>query len=204
MKANPTVTIVLKEATLRDYFAGQVISQCQITVTQEEAEPHPAVVKVYAERYARAAYAIADAMMAEREGATPEWRNDGSSKRRREMKEQMFNKDQMEAMEEQERAAHTSGPWAVDGEGMTIGTACSHEHGVCQEITAPCVAVSDTISKATAQANARLIAFAPELLAFVNQVAHLMPTREPEQATRSVIDRAIYNARHLVDKVTGS
>jgi hypothetical protein len=107
------------------------------------------------------------------------------------MNEQMFNN------------MHTPGKWAVDGEGITVGTVCSHEHGVCQEITAPCVAVSDTISKATAQANARLIAFAPELLAFVNQVAHLMPTREPEQTTRSVIDRAIYNARHLVDKVEG-
>jgi hypothetical protein len=52
---------------LRDYFAGQVISQCQITVTrQEPAEADPALVAAYAHRYAKTAYAIADAMLAER------------------------------------------------------------------------------------------------------------------------------------------
>lgn len=52
---------------LRDYFAGQVISQCQITVNrQEPAEADPALVKAYAYRYAKTAYAIADALLAER------------------------------------------------------------------------------------------------------------------------------------------
>lgn len=49
--------------TLRDYFAGQVISQCQITVIREEPEPDAEVVKIYAERFARTAYVIADAML---------------------------------------------------------------------------------------------------------------------------------------------
>lgn len=53
--------------TLRDYFAGQVISQCQITVTREEPPPDAELLRVYAERYARTAYAIADAMLAQRE-----------------------------------------------------------------------------------------------------------------------------------------
>ena len=53
--------------TLRDYFAAQVISQCQITVTrQEPPEADPALVKAYAYRYARTAYIIADAMLQER------------------------------------------------------------------------------------------------------------------------------------------
>lgn len=53
------------------------------------------------------------------------------------------------------------------------------------------------------RADARLIAAAPELLAFANKIAHLMPTREPEQTTTSVIDIAIYEARHLVAKAEG-
>ena len=52
--------------SLRDYFAGQVISQCQITVIREEPEPDAEVVRIYAERFARTAYVIADAMIAER------------------------------------------------------------------------------------------------------------------------------------------
>lgn len=49
--------------SLRDYFAGQVISQCHITVAREEPEPDAMVIAVYAERYARTAYVIADAML---------------------------------------------------------------------------------------------------------------------------------------------
>ena len=52
--------------TLRDYFAGQVISQCQVTVRKDHAEPDAEMVNAYAERFARTAYAIADAMLAER------------------------------------------------------------------------------------------------------------------------------------------
>lgn len=54
--------------SLRDYFAGQVISQCHITVEKhapEEADPM--LVEAYAFRYARTAYAIADAMLVERQ-----------------------------------------------------------------------------------------------------------------------------------------
>lgn len=53
--------------SMRDYFAGQVISQCHITVEKhapEEADPM--LVEAYAFRYARTAYAIADAMLVER------------------------------------------------------------------------------------------------------------------------------------------
>lgn len=53
--------------SLRDYFAGQVISQCTITVIREEPEPDAEVIRIYAERFARTAYVIADAMIAERE-----------------------------------------------------------------------------------------------------------------------------------------
>lgn len=53
--------------TLRDYFAAQVISQCQITVIREEPEPDAEVVRIYAERFARTAYVIADAMLVKRE-----------------------------------------------------------------------------------------------------------------------------------------
>lgn len=51
--------------SIRDYFAGQVISQCQITVNVG-AELDTELVIIYAERYAKTAYAIADAMIAER------------------------------------------------------------------------------------------------------------------------------------------
>lgn len=51
--------------SLRDYFAGQVISQCHITV-EKDAEADPMLVEAYAFRYARTAYAIADAMLVER------------------------------------------------------------------------------------------------------------------------------------------
>jgi len=59
--------------TLRDYFAAQVIAQCQITITREEPEPDANVVRIYAERYARTAYVIADAMLAERDS----WKRPG-------------------------------------------------------------------------------------------------------------------------------
>jgi hypothetical protein len=55
--------------TLRDYFAAQVISQCHITVTREEREPDAEVIRIFAERYARTAYVIADAMLRARAGA---------------------------------------------------------------------------------------------------------------------------------------
>ena len=96
-------------------------------------------------------------------------------------------------------AKHTPGPWVVDGEGITVGTACSHEHGVCQEITAPCVARGSTIPETAAQANAQLIASAPDLFAVVNTVAHWQPTVEPEQAATSALDRAIYAARAALE-----
>ena len=53
--------------SLRDYFAAQVISQCQITVEKHAPEPDPMLVEAYAFRYARTAYAIADAMLVERQ-----------------------------------------------------------------------------------------------------------------------------------------
>ena len=53
--------------TLRDYFAGQVIAQCQITVRKGQAEPDAEMVNAYAERFARTAYVIADAMLVERQ-----------------------------------------------------------------------------------------------------------------------------------------
>lgn len=56
--------------SLRDYFAAQVISQCQITVIREEPAPDAEVVRIYAERFARTAYVISDAMLKARE-STP-------------------------------------------------------------------------------------------------------------------------------------
>lgn len=51
---------------LRDYFAGQVISQCHITADHRAESADPEVVRVFAERIAKSAYIIADAMMRER------------------------------------------------------------------------------------------------------------------------------------------
>lgn len=67
--------------------------------------------------------------------------------------------------------SHTPGPWVVDGEGITIGTVCTHESGVCQEITVPSVSVFTEISAPEAVANARLIASAPDLLAALKAVS---------------------------------
>jgi hypothetical protein len=52
---------------LRDYFAAKVLSQCQITVDAGKDAPNDADVQAVAARFARAAYVIADAMLAERE-----------------------------------------------------------------------------------------------------------------------------------------
>lgn len=52
--------------TLRDYFAAQVISQCHITVEKADELPDVALIKAFAGRFARSAYIIADAMIAER------------------------------------------------------------------------------------------------------------------------------------------
>jgi hypothetical protein len=50
---------------LRDYFAGQVISQCQIL--DDGGEPAPTEMsQAHAARYARMAYILADAMLLER------------------------------------------------------------------------------------------------------------------------------------------
>lgn len=51
---------------LRDYFAAKVIGQCQITVEAGKDAPDDADVQATAARFARAAYVIADAMLAER------------------------------------------------------------------------------------------------------------------------------------------
>lgn len=51
------------ELTLRDWFAGQVIASCQIVVDPGRPEPTVAEVKATADRYARSAYLIADAML---------------------------------------------------------------------------------------------------------------------------------------------
>jgi hypothetical protein len=53
--------------TLRDYFAGKVLSQCQITVEAGKDAPDDADIQATAARFARAAYVIADAMLRERE-----------------------------------------------------------------------------------------------------------------------------------------
>lgn len=53
--------------SLRDYFAGQVISQCHIVYDAAAAPPDAELTKLIAERFARRAYQIADAMLAERQ-----------------------------------------------------------------------------------------------------------------------------------------
>ena len=66
LSANPHNDLLVWEQdgmTLRDYFAGKVISQCHISVIREEPEPDADVVRVYADRFARTAYVIADAML---------------------------------------------------------------------------------------------------------------------------------------------
>ena len=55
-----------KGISVRDYFAAQVIAQCSITVKVGDDEADPALVAAYAYRYAKTAYAIADAMIEER------------------------------------------------------------------------------------------------------------------------------------------
>lgn len=53
--------------SLRDYFAGRVLGQCQITVDTGNDAPTEEEIRSVAARYARAAYIIADAMLKERQ-----------------------------------------------------------------------------------------------------------------------------------------
>lgn len=51
---------------LRDYFAARVLGQCQVIVDGGKDAPDDEDIHATAQRFARAAYIIADAMMAER------------------------------------------------------------------------------------------------------------------------------------------
>ena len=91
---------------------------------------------------------------------------------------------------------HTPGPWVVDGEGITIGTVCTHESGVCQEITVPSVSVFKEISSPEAVANARLIAAAPEMLEVLDLIVRIIEDGvQPLQNGRIVGDIRVLLAR---------
>jgi hypothetical protein len=48
------------------------------------------------------------------------------------------------------------------------------------------------------------LATTPDMLAFVNRIAHWQPSVEPEQAATSTVDRAIYEARALLARMASS
>lgn len=92
----------------------------------------------------------------------------------------------------------TPGPWTVDlprhAKGRIVTIAAN---GLDIAVT------TNVLPRPTAEANANLIATAPELLAVVRTVAHWQPTIEPEQVATSSLDRAIYAARAAIAKAEG-
>lgn len=84
-------------------------------------------------------------------------------------------------------AKHTAGPWTHEGQGDITGVENDHENGCVGLVDVACVYLR-TVPCRT-EANARLIAAAPDLLAALRSAHHMLTRDYIDDAKMAVIEK---------------